>query len=307
MSALQIIRLDNEHIFTIHGVDAHKFLQGQTTTDIQTLTPQHACLGGYANLKGRLVFSFNAVEWPAQHIQLLVDRELSTTAQNTLKKYMVFSKAQLTEAPLVAFGVMGTAAYEHLHAICGDCPTDTRHTYSTAEWSITRLHGEHRWLILVTADAAESLWSQLNVAATVATLNDWRLAQIRAGETPVLAQTSELYQPQELNYLNLDAISYNKGCYTGQEIIARLYFRGKLKQWAHRFSVQTAHLPALNTPLYDREGQSQGHVVLAAQASPDTVELLAIARHDKVSHLFLGEEKKSLDVLDLPYVVAMKD
>jgi folate-binding Fe-S cluster repair protein YgfZ len=76
-----------------------------------------------------------------------------------------------------------------------------------------------------------------------------------------------LYQPQELNFLNLQAISYNKGCYTGQEIIARLYFRGKLKQWVHRFSVNSSILPALNSAIYDETGRNQGNVVLATHTN----------------------------------------
>ncbi|HNB20736.1 MAG TPA: tRNA-modifying protein YgfZ, partial [Agitococcus sp.] len=123
----------------------------------------------------------------------------------------------------------------------------------------------------------------------------------------VLAETTELYQPQELNYLPLNAISYNKGCYTGQEIIARLYFRGKLKQWTHRFTVKLSELPALNTVIYDATGHSQGHVVLAAQTDAQTVELLAIVRHDHCQQVFLGEEKEPLQLLDLPYVVEVKE
>jgi folate-binding protein YgfZ len=132
------------------------------------------------------------------------------------------------------------------------------------------------------------------------------VAQIAAGESPVLAETSELYQPQELNFLNLQAISYNKGCYTGQEIIARLYFRGKLKQWAHRFTVNSPVLPTLNTTIYDETGHVQGHVVLAAQTNNQTVELLAIVRHEHSQNVFLGEEKHPLTLLELPYEVEVK-
>jgi folate-binding protein YgfZ len=80
-----------------------------------------------------------------------------------------------------------------------------------------------------------------------------------------LASTSELFQPQELNFQNLNGVSYNKGCYTGQEVIARLYFRGKLKQFVHRFQATSAEIPTLNAAIVDDTEHTQGHVVLAGK------------------------------------------
>ena len=96
MSALQIIRLTNESVLNIQGIDAHKFLQGQTTTDFKELNAEQSRLGAYANLKGRIVFSFRAVEWPTQSLYLVMDSELLATAKNTFQKYIVFSKAQIS-------------------------------------------------------------------------------------------------------------------------------------------------------------------------------------------------------------------
>ena len=308
MSALQIIRLTNESVFNIQGIDAHKFLQGQTTTDFKELNAEQSRLGAYANLKGRIVFSFRAVEWPTQSLNLVMDAELITAAKNTFQKYIVFSKAQISTPDVAVLGVLGADAASVLNTLFGFCPVNINQTQSNEQISITRLHGAHRWMVLVQADALEEVWAKLSTQANIGTLNEWRAAQIAAGESPVLAQTSELYQPQELNFLNLQAISYNKGCYTGQEIIARLYFRGKLKQWVHRFSVNSSGvLPALNSAIYDETGRNQGHVVLAAHTNNQTVELLAIVRHEYANTVFLGEEKLPLTLLDLPYEVEVKE
>ena len=301
-----IIRL-TDALLNIQGIDAHKFLQGQTTTDFKDVTPKQSRLGGYANLKGRLVFSFRAIEWPAQSIHLVINQALLATAKNTLQKYIIFSKAQINTPETSVIGVLGAESEKLLTELFGFCPTAINQTLSNEQISLTRVDGDSRWLLLVKAEFSETVWQQLSQQTTIASINDWRLAQIAAGETPVLAETTELYQPQELNYLPLNAISYNKGCYTGQEIIARLYFRGKLKQWVHRFTVTMSELPALNTVIYDETGHSQGHVVLAAQSDAHTVELLAIVRHDHCQQVFLGEEKLPLQLLDLPYMVEVKE
>lgn len=301
-----IIRL-TDSILTIQGTDAHKFLQGQTTTDFKEVSPEQSRLGGYANLKGRLIFSFRAIEWPAQQLNLVIDKALLNNAQSILQKFIVFSKAHISTPDTHVMGLLGAEFEQLLLAQFGFCPTKLNQTISNEQVSITRLHGESRWLLLVKAEFSDTIWTQLSQQSTIGSVNDWRLAQIAAGETPVLPETTELYQPQELNFLALDAISYNKGCYTGQEIIARLYFRGKLKQWAHRFNIKLRELPALNTVIYDEFGHSQGHVVLAAQADAESVELLAIVRHDYADKVFLGEDKQPLALLPLPYVVEVKE
>lgn len=300
-----IIRL-TDSVLTIQGVDAHKFLQGQTTTDCKEITPEQSRLGGYANLKGRLVFSFRAIEWPAQRVHLILDNALLTTAKNTFQKYIVFSKAQISTPDVTVLGMMGADAVYTLQQTFGFCPTEPQQTQSNAQVSITAL-SNGRFMLLIAADLLAELWAKLTQTANIGTINDWRLAQIAAGETPVLPETTELYQPQELNFLPLNAISYNKGCYTGQEIIARLYFRGKLKQWVHRFSATSSVLPALNSVIYDTTGHAQGHVVLAAQADNHTIELLAIVRHQHCQNAFLGDDKLPLQLRELPYVVEVKE
>ena len=306
MSALQIIHLTNENILNIQGIDAHKFLQGQTTTDFKEINAEQSRLGAYANLKGRIVFSFRAIEWPTHSLNLVMDTALLAAAKSTFQKYIVFSKAQISTPNVTVLGVLGADAASVLNTLFGFCPTAPNQTQSNEQISITRVHGAHRWMILIPTESFEDVWTKLSAQAQIGTLNDWRKAQIMAGESPVLAETSELYQPQELNFLNLQAISYNKGCYTGQEIIARLYFRGKLKQWAHRFTVNSPVLPTLNTTIYDETGHAQGHVVLAAQTNDQTVELLAIVRHEHSQNVFLGEEKHPLTLLELPYEVEIK-
>lgn len=306
-AATLVVPLASEGVLTVQGPDAQKFLQGQATTDFTQVTAEQSRLGCLANLKGRAVISFRAVHWQEHTLHLVMDAPLVATAKSQLQKYIVFSKAQLSTPELAVIGVMGEQAVTLLTQVFGVCPADIDDTVSTEQVAIVRAQGENRFVVLIKAEALATVWSQLTAGAAVGTLNHWRLGQIAAGESQVLAETTELYQPQELNFPALNGVSYTKGCYTGQEIIARLHFRGKLKQWSHHFTGEQSTLPALNTQLYDESGHAQGHVVLAAQRDAQTVELLAIVRHDHKHQVFLGEDKTPLQCVDLPYVVEVKE
>jgi folate-binding protein YgfZ len=302
-----IVPLANEGVLTVQGADARKFMQGQSSSDFAQVDETSSRLGCLCNLKGRAILSFRAVNWQENTFHLVMDAPLVTTAKTLLQKYIVFSKAQLSTPDLAVFGVMGEDATTLISQLFGNCPTMFDEVISNEQASVIRLHGEQRFLVLVQPETLTTLWPQLIQQAAIGDLNTWRLAQIAAGEAQVLASTSELFQPQELNFQNLNGVSYNKGCYTGQEIIARLYFRGKLKQFVHRFQATSAELPALNATIVDDTEHTQGHVVLVAKGDDNTVEMLAIARRGHLDGLHLAESKQVLTLLDLPYVVEVKE
>jgi folate-binding protein YgfZ len=236
-----------------------------------------------------------------------MDAPLVATAKALLQKYIVFSKAQLSTPDLAVFGVMGEGATTLITQLLGNCPKAIDDVISNEQASVIRLHGEQRFLLLMQPATLTALWPQFSQQASIGDVNTWRLAQIAAGEAQVLVSTSELFQPQELNFQNLNGVSYNKGCYTGQEVIARLYFRGKLKQFVHRFQATRAELPALNATIADDTEHTQGHVVLVAKRDNNTVEMLAIARRGHLDGLHLAETQQALTLLDLPYVVEVKE
>lgn len=305
-AAVMLVPLPGESVLTVTGPDSEKFLQGQTSTDFREVTPTTSRLGCYCNLKGRATVSFRAVLWQDSY-HLSVDTELLSLAKNTLQKYIIFSKAQLATPDIAVFGILGSEAPAFIRQHFGVCPEESDAVANTGEVALVRLPGSNRFLVLAKSEKLPELWEKLTATAPVGSTNDWRLAQIRAGESQVLAAGSEQFQPQELNLQALNGVSYNKGCYTGQEIVARLYFRGKLKQWVHRFALAADALPAINTPLVTDAGQTVGHVVMAAHVERGQVELLAVARHDALSGLHLPENPSELHVLDLPYVVEPRE
>jgi folate-binding protein YgfZ len=305
-AATVVCALPNHGVLTVTGPDASKFLQGQTTTDFEHVSEVQSRLGCYISLKGRVITSFRAVQ-QGESIHLVMDNALITPVKDKLAKYIVFSKASLNTSGPALLGLAGPDAAALLDGLLGVVPAAVDAVTGNAGISVVRLHGAARFLLLVNPEKLQEVWSALAQKAAPAGENAWRLRQIEAGVAVVTAPATELFQPQELNYQLLDGVSYSKGCYTGQEIVARLYFRGKLKQHVQRFSVSTSTLPIPGTALFAGE-KHVADVVLAAHRDTHRVELLAVARPEHAEHLHLASsDGPALQLQTLPYAVPVHD
>ena len=185
-AAVMLVPLPGESVVTVTGPDSEKFLQGQTSTDFREVTPTASRLGCYCNLKGRASVSFRAVLWQGSY-HLSVDTELLALAKSTLQKYIIFSKAQLSTPDIALFGILGAEAANFIRQQFGVCIDGTDTVIDCGDFALVRLPGDNRFLALAKAEALPGLWEKLTATAPVGSANDWRLAQIRAGESQVLA------------------------------------------------------------------------------------------------------------------------
>jgi tRNA-modifying protein YgfZ len=158
----------------------------------------------------------------------------------------------------------------------------------------------------VPSDRADAVKAQLSETLDQADLNEWLLGQIRAGIGQVMPQTRELFIPQMLNLQAVGGVSFKKGCYTGQEIVARMQYLGKLKRRLYRLSLDSAQMPEPGTPLFSPSHSSSiGEVVIAAKAD-QVIELLAVLQAEAADSgdVHLGTlEGPGLRLLDLPYTL----
>lgn len=296
-----VIPLPGLALLGFTGPDSAKFLQGQATTDFREVEKGRVLRGAVCSLKGRVLFSYIAV--PAgENVQLVLPADQLEATFTHLKKYSVFSKTQLADqsSELALLGMAGPAAAQEVKRLVGDVPAAGAVTRDAdGRWAV-RIEGEERFLLALPAAALATHWPELSAQHVVATENHWWQAEIRAGLATVFAATRDQFQPQELNYHAIDAVSYQKGCYTGQEVVARLYFRGKLKQRLYRFATnqQFAH----DDSAVFAEGSSVGDVVMAAHNN-GLLEVLAVVKNAAVKEktLTLGENGPVLVVMDLPY------
>ena len=296
--------LTHEGILAVRGPDAGKFLQGQITCNITYLGTSGSSLGARCTPKGRMLSSFRIVS-VADGFLLAMSQELLAPQLAELQKYAVFSKAKLSDesAAWVRFGLGG--ADTALQAIGLDLAAEADSVTGNDSLLAIRL-SDGRAELWAPAEQAEPLRARLSEQLREASLNDWLLAQIRAGIGQVTGTTRELFIPQMINLQAVGGVSFKKGCYTGQEIVARMQYLGKLKRRLYHLRVASEQPPAPGSELFSPVHRSAvGEVVLAA-ASEDGVELLAVLQEDAAldGHIHLGSlEGLPLDLLDLPYAL----
>ena len=295
--------LSHEGVLAVIGNDASKFLQGQLTCNLNYLSDTRSSLGVRCTQKGRMQSSFRILLEP-QGCFLAMARELVEPQLADLKKYAVFSKSKLTDdsANWVRFGL--NKADVVLESLGIHLPADTD-SVAHANGLIAIRVSEGRAELWAAAEQTDALRQHLQAQLIEADLNQWILGQIRAGIGQVMPQTRELFIPQMLNLQAVGGVSFKKGCYTGQEIVARMQYLGKLKRRLYRLSLGASHaVPEPGTPLFSpTHNSSVGEVVIGAQAQ-DSIELLAVltAEAAEAGDIHVGDvQGPELSLLDLPY------
>jgi len=223
--AARIGRLEELSVLRFRGPDAVGFLQGQLSQDMQRLTaaPGASVLAGLHNPQGRTLALLRLAA-TADEVMAVLPRELLAAMAALLRRYVLRSKLTIIEEQtLVPLGVCAASA--QLPALTSGL---------TASGPPLRV-AQDRYLLLAPAAAA----------AAVASREDWRGLDIAAGQPQVYLATSGAFVGQMLNLDCVDAISFTKGCYTGQEVIARAHYRGKVKRRMQRF---LSRLPAALAP-----------------------------------------------------------
>ena len=296
--------ISHESLLAVRGVDASKFLQGQLTCNLNYLNEQTSSLGARCTAKGRMLSSFRIVPQGDGYL-LAMAGELLEAQMAELQKFAVFSKVKLTDesALWARFGL--SHADPLLNEIGLALPADANSVARHGEaMAIRRADGcAELW---ISSTQAEEIRTLLAVKLTEAPLNDWLLGQIRAGIGQVFGPTRELFIPQMINLQALGGVSFKKGCYTGQEIVARMQYLGKLKRRLYRLSLPGSELPAIASEVFSPvHASAVGEVVLAATAD-GAVELLAVLQQDAVSDGRLSLQSAAgpqLTLLDLPYTL----
>jgi len=250
--------LPQEALLELKGADACKFLQGQTTANFEGREALDVVPGAFCNVKGRVILDFLALVVTQDRIILRVSADLVDFITSHLAKYLMFSKAELQPRAHPPRGLMGGAA----HTACDlSTPTMPERAQEAATGWVIGLDTDISLLIPDSdADGSGADAEDDNEAF----LRAWQSAECSRGEARIRASTSEKYLPQDLNYDLAGWVSFDKGCYTGQEIIARLHWRGKPKRRLYAATTE-GELPTGGTGLYTEDGgRCVGSVVNAA-------------------------------------------
>jgi tRNA-modifying protein YgfZ len=220
-------------LIAVTGDDAASFLHNQLTNDVERLGPAEARLAGYCTPKGRLQATF--LMWrDAQSVYLQLPRELQPALQKRLSMFVLRAKAKLSDAtPEAVLGFGGARAAAVLEGLFGALPATPYAKLDHATGTLVRLadaFGAPRYQWLTTGEQAQAAWPALSAALPPAGDDAWRLSAIHAGVPEITLKTQEQFVPQMVNFELLGGVNFKKGCYPGQEIVARSQYLGKLKR-----------------------------------------------------------------------------
>lgn len=271
--------LDGLSLIGARGPDARKFLHGQLSQDVLGLAQDRVALAGFHNPQGRALAILRLVPLDDDGLLLVLPTEITATVIQRLRRFVLRSKLTLEDvtAQWLRLGLAGPDAGAAL-AAAGLAPP------STAVGALARQPGRLAWRhalaperFVVLTEASAGLpagWPAPQAGAAL----DWQAADVAAGLPQVRTATSEAFVAQMLNLDALDGVSFTKGCYTGQEVIARAHYRGRVKRRLQRFrslAPPAAPLqPGDSLSLADGRG---ARVVEAATLADGRVEFLAVA------------------------------
>ena len=263
-------------VIAVRGADAVSFLQGQLTNDSAGLDATRVQLTGYCSPKGRLIAVFD--QWrDGADVCLQLPAEILPPVMKRLSMFVLRSKAKLEDASSAwtSFGLLGPGSAALVAQAFGSAPALDA-TAVVDGIRISRLpdgtRATERFVLRAPAAQADALRDRL-AAARAVTSDVWWWSQIDAGRPTVVAATQEQFVPQTINLEVLGGVNFKKGCYPGQEVVARSQYRGKLRR---RMSL--AHTDAqthAGADLYAvGEAAPVGQVVLAAAAPGGGMDLL---------------------------------
>ncbi|NIR32101.1 MAG: folate-binding protein YgfZ [Gammaproteobacteria bacterium] len=275
-----LVDLSHEGLIAVRGADAPGFLQNLLTTDIPRVSEHRSQLSAWCTPKGRVLALFRVIyRDDAFYLQLpgdLLERTLSR-----LRMYVLRAKVGLEDASdeLVRIGLSGSTVAAGLRRALGACPERVDDVMQSGSLTLVRLPGPRpRLHALGPPEAVQPLWRALARDACPAGPEAWALLDILAGVPTVTHGTADAFLPQMLNLQALGGVSFTKGCYPGQEIVARTHHLGTLKRRLYLARAETDVAPEPGDPVYARGAEGTAGTVVNAQrhASGGVVLLVVV-------------------------------
>lgn len=300
-------------LIKISGEDSIDFMQNLFSNDIKEISSVQSQLNAWCSPKGRMLASLRIFQISNDYF-LQLSADLLETTLKRLHMYVLRSKVTLEDVSdeWVCVGLAGDKAPALLEKSFSDVPSTPEQALLENGLLLTRLAGKTpRFQILAQPERLIILWSTLAADAVTVGYPVWNWLEIQAGVPNIVANTSEAFVPQMVNYATIGGVSFTKGCYPGQEVVARMHYLGKLKRRMYLAHVEADSPPEAGDNLFPGEegAQSCGKVV-QAQASPesgyDLLAVLQIAVAEK-GDIHLGSENgPALQLQDDPYPVDNK-
>ena len=306
-----VVPLTHLGLIAATGEEAASFLHNQLTNDVQSLGLSEARLAGYCTPKGRLLATM--LIWKsADAVLLQLPREIQAAVQKRLQMFILRAKAKLAGVSdsQVAIGLAGLKVQAALAPWFPEVPAAAYGVTHQAAGTLIRMPdaaGAPRFQWIAPVETAQQAWPQLMQTLRPAATAAWRALDIQAGIPLVVQATQEQFVPQMINFEALGGVNFRKGCYPGQEIVARSQYLGKLKR--RMFPAQVAAKGVLaGTEVFASSDPDQpcGQIVNAEASGDRTLCLVELktAVLDQGDDIRLGSASGPvLDIGTLPYAL----
>ena len=305
-----VVPLSDRVMYRISGPGTDDFLQGQMSQNLAEVVADFSPRAAASSPKGRAYLLTRLVR-AGEDILLSMPATIAEQVASHLNKYLMLFRGTAMER-LASGRIVGVLGEEAASTLAGN-PTDVPGAIGGTQ------PVEGGYLIRTNPTAEDlarfELWlpsADDSVPASLATLpettlEDWALSEIAAGVPELEPQTRESWVPQMLNWQHLQGIHFKKGCYTGQEVIARMHLLGQLKKSLYRLSAPGGEHPAAGSAVM-ADGKPVGEVVRAVTLEDGSVQLLAVLKHAAAAgNLTLEASGQPLTILPLPYAVPERE
>jgi len=300
--------LSHYGLIRFSGEDAKTFLQGQLTCDIQEVNPHKAQYGSYCTPKGRILATF--LLWQqGEDFLMQLPASLAAAIQKRLSMYVLRAKVTLSNASddWIRIGIAGPRAAALIDTIASTSGGFSQSLQVMHDKEISFLYlSQQRIELITTLENAPELWNRLSQHAKTAGAGCWDWLTIASGIPVILPETQEMFLPQMINLDAIGGVSFKKGCYPGQEIVARTQYLGKLKRRMFLAHIDTSQTITAGDALYsnDMEDQSSGNIVNAALSPHGGFDVLAVIQQSSVETCRIHWQSlqgPALEIKSLPY------
>jgi folate-binding protein YgfZ len=287
-------------VIRAQGEDAASFLHGQLTQDFALLGPGQARLAAFCNAKGRMLASFVAFKRGPDEVLLVCSRDLLAPALKRLSMFVLRAKCKLSDAS-AEFALAGVVG-EALRALASSA--------SAPPWSLAEAGGGHLVQLYPADGQPRALWvgasgTPLPTGAALDT-TAWLWSEVRSGVASLSAPVVEAFVPQMLNYESVGGVNFKKGCYPGQEVVARSQFRGTLKRRAF-IAHADAELSAGQEVFQAADPEQPAGLVAQAAPAPgggwDAIVSLQLTAAEAGDLHAAAADGPALTLLPLPYLL----
>ena len=278
--ATVVVPLTHLGLLDCSGDDAKTFLHTQLTSDINHLNPQGIQHSAWCTAKGRMVASFLFFRSEGGY-RALLSADLVAATQKRLQMYILRSKVKVTDLgeQYALIGLSGPNALAALAAASLAQPGEIMQSASSEQGTTLRLDAQ-RYIVVVPANSFMAIWAQLTVLARPAGRPIWQWLDIQAGIPLICEPTREAFVPQMADFDRIGGVSFHKGCYPGQEIVARTQYLGKVKRHLYRLNAEVPMAPGMSIHSPESPDHPVGMIANAAPALAGGYIALAVIQEN---------------------------